>query len=392
MVTIYQNSSTNLNTPRVCIVTQRGFRNLVARCPDYEFEDIICEVDDVDLISPRPYPWFRNGIRYVHRLSRHVVAPLASLNPGLRTLHLKRNYELFMAVCLETRDLLYLNAIKGWRERCKIAVCWLDEIWAGELHKFKGILKILSKFDYIFIGCLGSVSAVKKAIQKPCAYMPAGIDAFRFSPYPDPPVRSIDVYNMGRRSEVTHQALLEMARKKRIFYLYDTIHSGNMYALDYRQHRDMISNIMKRSRYLLTNIAKFDREFETHGQDEIGFRFFEGAAAGTVLIGNPPKNSAFEELFDWTDSIISAPFDVPEISEIISELDSQPERLEEIKINNVVNSILRHDWSYRWEEILEVVDMKPKEEIEERKNRLKKLADEARDFHESSFYNIINAK
>ena len=42
--------------------------------------------------------------------------------------------------------------------------------------------------------------------------LPVAADVLRFSSWPNPPVRSIDVCNIGRRSEITHAALIKLAR------------------------------------------------------------------------------------------------------------------------------------------------------------------------------------
>jgi hypothetical protein len=197
---------------------------------------------------------------------------------------------------------------------------------------------------------------------------------FRFCPYPNPPLRSIDVYSMGRKSSITHQALLKMAEQGQIFYIYDT--SECMKTLLPRDHRILVANIAKRSRYFVANIAKINWQCETHGQVEVGFRFFEGAAAGTVMFGEPPENEAFRENFDWPDAVIKVPFNAPNIADILAELDAQPERMERARRNNVIQSLLRHDWAYRWRAILNMVGLEPKPALLAREERLKKLAGE----------------
>lgn len=368
--------------PRICVFTPRYIRKLVSRCGDYEFEDVICEVDDVYLLTKKPNPWFSVGQSILNRFGRHMdnifdlYRPVALLNPGLRKIELNKNFDLFFMVCLVARDVLSLNALKGWRERCQTAVLWIDEIWAGELLKYKGLLKIMSKFDYVVTGFNASVLTIQEAIKGACFCISPGIDAIRFCPYPNPPLRSIDVYSMGRRSSsVTHQALLEMADQKRIFYYYDTIGNGIMNTQVYTQHRNLIANIAKRSRYFIVHPAKIDEPKTTYGQSELGFRFFEGAAAGTIMIGERPETQTFKKHFDWSDSVIPIPHDAPNISEILTKLDSQTERLETIRINNVVNSLLRHDWVYRWKEIIDIVGMKPRPALEVREKRLKELAE-----------------
>lgn len=359
---------------RICVFSQRNLQGLVSRCASYEFEDVLCEIDQVDLLAPQPSPSYRLRQKLSNRVARH--ASIARLNPGIRKLHLENNYDLFLANCLSPTDLLSLNALKGWRQRCRTAVCWLAEIWVGELHKWKGHLKILSQFDYVILNCSASVQPIQDKIRRPCFYMPPGVDAIQFCPYPDLPVRCIDVYNLGRRSAVTHEALLKMAEQKKIFYIYDTI--NKLDTSNPSQHRKLLANVAKRSRFFFANAGKIDLPSETHKQGEIGPRFFEGAAAGTVMLGEYPQNDAFKNNFEWPDAVIEVPFHSPDIAEILANLDSQPDRLKEIRKNSIVQSLLRHDWVYRWRAILDIVGLEPRPALLAREQRLKKLAEDVK--------------
>lgn len=356
---------------RICLVSQRNLHRAVSRGINYEFEDIICEVDDVEMLRLEPYNSFVIGEKVANQISRHIRIP--SSNMGVRKARLKKDYDVFFAICQNARDLLSINRIKGWRDRCQTTICWLEEIWAKELQKWSGHLKILSKFDYVVLNCSASVKPVQEVIKRYCCYMPPAIDAILFCPYPDPPVRCIDVFSMGRKSTVTHKALLEMAQEKRLFYMYDTFE--NMETLIPKDHRILLANIAKRSRYFIANAAKINRKSEIQGQGEAGYRFFEGGAAGTVMIGANPDSEAFKENFDWPDSVITIPFDTPNISEILPELDSQLERLEQIRKNNVVQMLLRHDWVYRWKAILNIVGLEPMPALAARESQLKELAE-----------------
>ena len=358
-------------SPRICLFSQRNLQRLVSRCAEYEFEDLICKVDEAELLVPEHFRRFIVGQKISNQVARRFS--IASLNPGIRKLKLNKSYDLFVAICQFPRDLLSINAIKGWKQRCRTSICWLAEIWACEVRKLKGYLKILSQFDHVVIPSMGSVQPLKDVIGDRCVYIPAGIDTIRFCPYPNPPLRFIDVYSMGRKSMVTHQALLKMAEQKNFFYIYDTFE--NMKTLLPQDHRILIANIAKRSRYFLANAPKINRKCETEGQGEISYRFLEGAASGTVMIGETGESEAFRKHFDWPDAVIHMPYDASNIAEIIGEFDSQPERLEKIRRNNVIQCLLRHDWAYRWQAILDIVGLKPRPALIERERHLKKLAD-----------------
>ena len=359
------------NEARICVFSQRHFQRQLSACSNYEFEDVLGEVDNVDIMAGHPLHGYSVTRRISNQLARRMS--ISSVNPGIEKLQISGRYELFFAPSMLLHDLLSLNAGRGWRKHCDIAICWLGEAWAANVRQWKPYSKILSQFDYVVLGCSASVEPMQDLIKRPCFYMPPGIDAIRFCPYPDPPVRSIDVYSIGRRSEIIHRSLCKMAEQKEIFYIYDTI--VHMETACPGEHRSLIADCAKRSRYFLANKAKADREFETGGQSEVGYRFFEGAAAGTVMIGEHPKTQTFEEQFGWPDSVIHVPYDSANISSILAELDSQPERMGQARRNNVVQSLLRHDWAYRWRAVLDIAGLKPNDALMERERRLKELAE-----------------
>ena len=84
----------------------------------------------------------------------------------------------------------------------------------------------------------------------------------------------------------------------------------------------------------------------------------------------------FREHFGWTDSVIHVPFDTPDVANILAELDSEPERIAEARKNNVVQSLLRHDWAYRWSSILKIAGLKSRAALTDRLEYLTKLAEE----------------
>jgi hypothetical protein len=67
--------------------------------------------------------------------------------------------------------------------------------------------------------------------------------------------------------------------------------------------------------------------------------------------------------------------DSSDIDNIIKELDRDPERQDRIRRTGVTQALLRHDWVYRWEAILQAAGLEPMQGARERKNRLKRLAE-----------------
>ena len=86
------------------------------------------------------------------------------------------------------------------------------------------------------MGSLGSVASLSEALNRPVHWLPGANDTIRFSPYPDPPARAIDVYSIGRRWKGIHQALIQASERKEIFYIYDTFGCSNVETYDHKQH------------------------------------------------------------------------------------------------------------------------------------------------------------
>lgn len=367
--------------PRICMPTNRNFKKSAYQCAFYEAQDVLREISDVDLI-PLELGWARrfkeSWLRFplYHDMSKKLMF----LNLGVRPVRLTREYDLFIATCQNYWDLPYINAIYRWKDHCKTSICWIDEIWAAKIPGLKYWLHALTHFDHIFVASSGSVSVLSKAINRPCHWLPPGVDALRFSPYPAPSPRTIDVYSIGRRWEGVHQALLQAGSRREIFYVYDTLRGiADMETYSYQQHRDLLANVAKRSRFFMVAPAKMNIPEEIEGQVEIGYRYFEGTAAGAVMIGQAPSSEAFTLMFPWQDAVIPIQPDGSDAMRVITDLESDPNRLSNISRRNAVEALLRHDWVYRWKAMFRVARIEPTAAMAAREHRLKDLAELAMD-------------
>ncbi|MEM7595124.1 MAG: glycosyltransferase [Cyanobacteria bacterium P01_A01_bin.83] len=362
-------------SPRILIVSVRGFRFQAANCCIYELEDLLMDLESAQLYQPIPDRNFDlarkiyRGLKYLG--SSHSVA--GNLAPFTQELVLEHEYDLLFAVLDNPWQFHLLNTIKGWRDKCRHTACFITEMWRPELEDQRLFQEPWSHFDHIFLGVTECVADLSKLIEPPVTYVPPAVDTLRFSPYPNPPQRFIDVSYVGRRSPDIHQALVKRASKDNFFYYHDTLR-GKLEIGNPQQHRILLANLFQRSRYNITNYAKFNSTEETGGTQEIGYRFFEGAAAGTVMVGLPPAGDAFPRYFDWQDPIIKVDLSGTDVVEAIAELDAQPERLEQISRRNVAHCLLKHDWSYRWRDMLATFNLKPSTMVIERQKYLHELA------------------
>jgi hypothetical protein len=367
---------------KVLLLSQRRIADLVAYCLAYEFEDTFAAVTDAQRIDATDLP----GIEFSRRA--YKLARIASGSPWLARrlapyprskVGLERDFELFFPVFSHAYELYSLATIPNWRQRCRKAACFITEIGSDLLPEY--LLELLSAFDHIFLGFSNNVQDVARITGRPCTYLPFAVDVLRFAPVSLDQPRPISVCNIGRRSLVTHQALLEEAERQQSFYYYDTVAAsgdalkGRTFRVDSpHEHRRMLATLLKRSCYFIANRSYINRPELTADGDEISARFYEGAAAGTVMIGEAPRTEEFKRQFDWPDAVIHVPFDSPEIDRVLGDLNRNPQRLRAVRRNNVRGAALGHDWLHRMLVVFDALDLTPTEAMRARARRLDQIA------------------
>jgi hypothetical protein len=361
-----------MSSPRRLIFSQRNTQSRKWHAFQYEFEDVVASVDDVHLLAPPLRPSTR-FTRLSDRLLRAAGHPERCTEPAIQATTVTGDYSLFFAVFAFVSDIPHLLRLKQWRNRCEKAVCFLVELFTQHVEESTPYLELLKEFefDHVFLFNSRPKDAVSRITGCKAEFMPLGVDAFRFSPYPHPPPRVVDYYEFGRRSPVTHAAALEMAQRDHAFYVHDTIFDVPL--PDWRAHRQMIAEIMKRSRYFFAYRPSQDRE-GSKGDEGLASRYFEGVGGGAILLGSAPTASEYERCFGWPDSVIEIPYEADNLREIVAELESDPERLARARTNNIVGSLRRHDWVYRWADVLQSVGLAPTSRMAERMERLEELA------------------
>src|SRR5574341_1678176 len=205
-----QTTDSGARTPaRILLFSLRNmYEPEVWRSGSREFEAIIQETDEVDVLAPGRGRWFEqrnNNAMRVGKYSRLI------LNPGVRRVRLNKYYDLMFVICEKPSELLNVSVIEGWKDYCKTSICWHTEFYQKDISRFKSSLEVLGKFDHTIFSTAG-IEEFRRLFRGKVSYAPPAIDTIRFCPYPTFPERSIDVLSIGRRSEETHRALLRMAR------------------------------------------------------------------------------------------------------------------------------------------------------------------------------------
>jgi hypothetical protein len=220
------------------------------------------------------------------------------------------------------------------------------------------------------------VDVVNQSVSASCHHAPLAADVLRFTPYPKVRPRLIDVLSVGRRSEPVHQALRRASTQQDFFYLFDTLPGPLVRPNNRIEHREMLANTAKLSRTFITYPAKFGAE-ENFGQSDVGARYFEGAAAGAVMLGQAPTASAFRDHFPWPDAVIEPNPDGSDVGEVLAALFSRPDEFERMSHRNATTALRRHDWAHRWRSMLSTAGVPERPPLARRLEVMEKLAEQS---------------
>ena len=377
--------------PRVLVASDYNARDYAHFALVFEFCRIVSECDCVDLIAPglETYMYKKlqrflpahDGANLQRDLNRLLSGFLKIIKlksrPIMEEANLEREYELFIFVAWGAPSLVELSRIRRWREKCGKAVAFVVELWASNHENDRAYLKLLDQFDQVFLAN-PVAEKLSRYTSAPCAFLPLATDCLSATPYPSPPNRVIDVYSIGNRPGELHKQLITLAERQEIFYLYDSLSSSESRMKDWREHRLLLANNIKRSRYFIAfNPAAIDtfRAAVIAGQQTVmPARLFEGTAGGAVLIGAAPQCPEFNELFSWPDAVIEISANPEDVGAILRDLDNQPERMGRLRRTNAIQALKKHDWVYRWEKILQTVGMEPLPQLQSRKCQLRNIA------------------
>ncbi len=356
----------------------------------YEFCRIVAECEDCDLVAPGidnylmrylrgalPAHDSHNVQRDFNRLVNGIRKRLGLKNaPTMEHVRLTQDYDLFFFVAWSPQSLVELHRIHDWRGRSTVAVAYLFELWTSTLERDSQYLKLLDEFDHVFLLHSACISRLPRYTSTPCSFMATGVDCLTWTPLLSPAERVVDVYSIGNRSARIHGQLLKLAEERDFLYLYDTLASTDSRVKNWREHRLLLANIIRRTRFFMafSPATLGDSKPVVAGEQVLPTRLFEGAAGGAVIVGTPPRCADFNEHFDWPDAVIEVCPDSGSIAEVIDALDAQPRRMELLRRTNAVRCLERHDWAYRWQQILSTIGMEPLPQFHLRTTRLQQIA------------------
>ena len=362
---------------RVLLFSQRNVASPVWHGYMYEFEDVIKSLDNVQVLAPSRKAG-SGAVRLGQRLQANIRGTLGFRPlPDAEPIKVDGEFDLFFAVFHFAWQAHYLRQIRGWRQRCRKAVCFIIEQWLPEIEKQSLDFKLLAEFDQVFVFSRWSIPTMRTVSGARVDYLPIGTDSLASCPHPVFPPRTIDVLSVGRRVPWVHEVFWRLMEQERLNYIFDAARFSPDMPINHVEHRALFRHLLKRSQYFLAFRHNDSPEFlvRTGGEEAIPVRYFESIAGGPLILGTVPTCADYLANFDWPDAAIPLPVNAAEIEELLGELQKQPDRLTRARACNIINALRRHDWAYRWQQILDAVGLSSAPGVTERISRLNHVAD-----------------
>lgn len=352
----------------------------------FEFFSVISQIEAARIVAPAaripelaPGANIREVLTYVgHELgsrARRVAGGRATSE--MRETELDADYDLCLFMCQFPRNLPEIDQVRHWRARSRKAVAFVLESWSSDLHRHRAALRLLDRFDHVFVLNAASIPALQRHTRTPVSFLPTAADCLIARPGPE---RVVDFLSMGRRLPKLHREFSAIAAEQGAFYVYDLW--KNLTVRDWAEARAGNADIIRRSRYFIAwdptmvsvDRAAVSKDAVSAGERALSTRYFEGAAGGAILLGSRPGCPEFDDLFDWPDAVVEIAPDGSDLREVLAALDGDPDRSAAARNANLVNSLRRHDWAVRWASILDALGLPRTTAHEARLRRLDDLA------------------
>ena len=116
-------------------ITSRHVDRGVGFSTMYEFEDVVAAVTGADRVELLDRSALERA-RRVYKAGRLVSCPRGPAARAARppTIRLDRDYDLFLPVFNHPHELFALATVPDWRDRCRIAACFIMEYWANQVR------------------------------------------------------------------------------------------------------------------------------------------------------------------------------------------------------------------------------------------------------------------
>jgi len=328
-------------TIRFGVTTQRqNASQHFARNLQYEFEDAFCELTGARLINIPPAPKLGLGQRALRKAGFPQTIVVPEIEEGLDVLFVPSILTYWLG----------LEHIRNWREKCGKVVYYLFDAWPTEITGSHLRRHFQNECDAVYVSFKESVEFLQRQLKPPVRYLPQAADQRRFRFRAGS--RLIFCAALARQDESFLAKTKAYCHERDLLLMYSTEHGT--FRRGWEDAQDMYAETFRHAKYSLHWSAKTRSNWASMlTADPPTARWFQAAAAGSLLVGTPPDSPEWEALFP-AGSITDVRDFHNDPAEVFRYLESQPQDRLQAKAKALSDHVLaHHTWQHRVRRILE---------------------------------------
>jgi hypothetical protein len=253
-----------------------------------DFEDEIIRITGGELqVSP-----IRKLPRLIDRRIGHGTrySDLRKLIPKVKH-HLKADV---LWVVLMGPESFALDLYRKWDQGVGLKILYLFDTMENQLPSIRRVLGSTT-WDYTFTSFRGAVPFLEEQTQRRWLVAPQGVKLERFRPAPLEE-RLIGFCAYGRRLKKIHESIKEFCAATGKHYEYSTAASLQP-QIDPRENHEMYAWHLGHTIFNFNWPVELTHPTRVRTFSPITCRWFEAAASGNVIIGLPPTDPTFNDIF-----------------------------------------------------------------------------------------------
>lgn len=310
----------------------------------YEFEDAFCEVTGGRLVNIPPPPKLSLRQRVLRKAGVPQTLVVPEIEAGLDVLFVPSILTYW----------LDLANIRHWRQKCGKVVYYLFDAWPTEVTGSHLRRHFQNECDGIYVSFKESVDFLQRHVKPRVRYLPQATDPKRF--HFRAGSRPIFCAALARQDEEFLAKTKAYCRERDLLLTYSTEHGG--FRRGWEDAQDMYAETLRHAKYSLHWSAKTRANWSSMlTVDAPTARWFQAAAAGSLLVGTPPDSAEWNVLFP-PDSITDVREFNSDPAEVYGYLESRPqEELCERARTLSAHMLSQHTWQHRVRQMLRDLGM-----------------------------------
>jgi hypothetical protein len=330
---------------RVLIPTNRHWYKIVSAGTILDFEDAMRGVANTELLELPP---LGRRARFRALASGQRIRP-ATVPGG--------PYDLCLFILFQPHEIRALANVAGLRQHCRKVAVYIFDAWVGATDVFRRYRKLWRLCDRIFVSFPRAAEAYARYVDCPIEYLPQAADPARFHPFRED--RPLHLLSVGRRLEEIHRRLMEISSRHDLWYHFSE--SRAPAAIDLGDSQFLLGRLCQSARIQicwpvdLTDAEHPRAGFSVEDGSPVTARWFEAAAAGSVVLGARPRSPEFAELFPFPDFVREIDSHSPAELErdVLDALENQRDSNQRRALADHVRRV--HTWQARCERILDAM-------------------------------------